>query len=239
VLAELARSCGYQVEVEPRFPSIVEMRFDRATGEFGRHIQPSPLAHGDLLLVRGSTRLLIDVTVPRPTTLTLLNRGSTNSGAHLIPLVAATLAEKHKHTTYDAECSKHGWKMVPFALESLGAKGTEATQLLKRMSAHSTDLSPAAFLLHADRMLSSALQVGNAHVATQGASDLLLHAYRVSCGLTGAAGSSNTHTTPGRYQQRRAEQEAAVAASTADGLGSIVHADYCCARAGVRTGMAA
>jgi hypothetical protein len=90
-------------------------------------------------------------------------------------------------------------------------------------------------------MLSSALQAGNAHVATQGASDLLLHAYRVSCGLGGgAAGSSSMHAGPGRYQQRRAEQEAAaVAASVADGLGSIVHADYCSARAGVRTGMAA
>jgi hypothetical protein len=63
----LARSYGYQVEVEPRFPSIVEMRFDHTTGEYGRHVQPSPLAHGDLLFVRGSTRLLIDVTVARPT----------------------------------------------------------------------------------------------------------------------------------------------------------------------------
>jgi hypothetical protein len=188
VLAELARSCGYQVEVEPRFPSIAEMRFDRTTGEYGRHVQPSPLAHGDLLLVRGSTRLLIDVTVARPTTLTLLSRGSASSGAHLQPLVAATLAEKHKHVTYDAECSKHGWKLVPFALESLGSKGTEAAQLLHRMAAHLTDLSPAVFLLHADRMLSAALQAGNAHVSTQGASDLLLHAYRVSCGFSGASG---------------------------------------------------
>ncbi|MDR3549400.1 MAG: hypothetical protein P4M11_14235 [Candidatus Pacebacteria bacterium] len=69
-------------------------------------------------------------------------------------------AEKRKHDMYDAECAKHGWKLVPSALESLGAKGTEATRLLKRISAHSVDHSPAAFLLHTDRLLSSALQGG-------------------------------------------------------------------------------
>ncbi|MDR3571765.1 MAG: hypothetical protein P4L81_06265, partial [Candidatus Pacebacteria bacterium] len=68
--------------------------------------------------------------------------------------------------------------LVPFALESLGAKGTEATQLLQRLSAHSVDRSLAAFLAHADRMLSSALQVGNAHVASQGVADMLLQSYR-------------------------------------------------------------
>jgi hypothetical protein len=89
-------------------------------------------------------------------------------------------------------------------------------------------------------MLSSALQAGNVHVATQGAGDLLLHTYRVSCGRSGPAGSSSMHNGPGRYQQRRAEQEVAAAvASAADGLGSIVHADYCSARAGVRTERAA
>ena len=34
---------------------------------------------------------------------------------------------------YDAECLKHGWKLVPFVMESLGAKGTEARQLLQRV----------------------------------------------------------------------------------------------------------
>ena len=67
---------------------------------------------------------------------------------------------------------------MPFALESLSAKGTEATQLLQRMSAHSVDRSPAAFLARADRMLSLALQAGNAHVASQGVADMLLQSYR-------------------------------------------------------------
>ena len=49
---------------------------------------------------------LIDVTVARPTTLTLL-RGPASTGSHLQPLAAAAQAEKRKHDTYDAECSKH------------------------------------------------------------------------------------------------------------------------------------
>lgn len=230
VLAELARSCGYHVEVEPRFPATVETRLDTVTGEHV-HSVSKLLAHGDLLLVRGNTRQLIDVTVVRPTTLTLL-RGPASTGAHLQPLVAAAAAEKRKHGSYDVECAKHGWKLVPFALESLGAKGGEATQLLQRMAAHAIGRSPADFLLHADRMLSAALQTGNAHVSTQGATDLLLHAYRRGEGQASAAG----HRGPGRHQQRRVDRE--LREPSESGLGAIVHADYRCARVGVR-GMAA
>ena len=115
VLADLARSCGYHFEVEPRFPATIEMRLDPTTGKRVSCATRPPLIHGDLLLVRHNVRQLIDVTVVRPTTLTLL-RGPTATGAHLQPLVAATQAEKRKHMAYDSECAKHGWKMVPFAL---------------------------------------------------------------------------------------------------------------------------
>ena len=225
VLAELARSCGFHVEVEPRFPATVETRFDAATGA---HVQSvtKPLAHGDLLLVRGNSRQLIDVTVVRPTTLTLL-RGPARTGAHLQPLVAAAAAEKRKHDSYDAECAKHGWKLVPFALESLGAKGSEAAQLLQRMAAHAIGRDPAAFLAHADRMLSAALQAGNAAVSTQGAAGLLLHAYR-----RGEGHASAVSRGPGRHQQRRSARELRERPDA--GLGAIVHADYRCARVGVR-----
>jgi hypothetical protein len=225
VLAELARSCGYRVEVEPRFPVAVSTRYDPATGQHVHCVSKTD-EHGDLLLVRGSTRQLIDVTVARPTTLTLMH-GPASTGAHLQPLVAAAQAEKRKHGTYDAECSKHGWKLVPFTLESLGAKGAEATQLLKRMSAHSLDKSPAAFLEHADRMLSAALQAGNACVAIRGAADLLLHSYR-------AASTDGVHRGPGRRQLRRAASAQSADAAATNGFGCIVHADYCSARIGTR-----
>ena len=217
VLAGLARSCGYLVEVEPRFPATIEVQLDPSTGERVSHATKPPLIHGDLLLIRHNVRLLVDVTVARPTTLTLL-RGSASNGAHLQPLEQA---ETRKHATYDSECAKHGWKMVPFAMESLGAKGKEATRLLQQMSAHCRDMSPTAFLAHADRMLSCALQAGNADVSAQGAADLLLHAYR-----------DHLHSTrgPGVNQLRRtasADREKA-----AEGFGAIVHADYRSARIG-------
>ena len=136
------------------------MQLDPTTGERVSHATKPPLIHGNLLLVRHNVRLLVGVTVARPTTLTLL-RGSARNGAHLQPLVAAAQAEKRKHADYDSECAKHGWKMVPFALESLGPKGKEATRLLQQMSAHCRDMSRTAFLAHADRMLSFALQVGD------------------------------------------------------------------------------
>jgi hypothetical protein len=96
----------------------------------------------------------------------------------MIPLVTASRAEKAKHTSYDAECAKQGWKLVPFALESYGAKGKAAEQLLQRMSSHSIDRSPESFLLHAESVLSVALQTGNASVSSAGTADLHFQAYR-------------------------------------------------------------
>jgi len=232
VLAQLARECGYHTEIEPRFPSRVESRLDAATGQLIQHAF-QPQIHADLLLIRDNTRQLIDVSVVRPTTLTML-RGSAAGGSHLQPLVAAADAEKLKHATYDAECAKHGWKLVPFVLESLGAKGSEAARLLQRMSANAIDKSPAAFLAHADRMLSCALQTGNAGVASQGTADMLLHAYRTGGGGSDCAPSHiGNGRGPGRNQLHRAAA-AATAEFDAHGFGSIVHADYRSARCGVR-----
>ena len=192
--------------------------------------------------MRGNTCQLIDVTVVRPTTLTLLQRGSATNGAHLRPLVAARHAERRKHQTYDAECARHQWRLVPFALESLGAKGTEATQLLQRMAAHSLDLSPQAFLLHATRRLSITLQSGNAGIAVQGTTDLLLQQFGGGAGhhevdLPLTSSTLSPGRGPGRNHRRRAAvAEAAAAAVTrtapAEQFSSVVHADYHSARTG-------
>ena len=69
------------------------MRLDESTRHLVQHIDKTNL-RGDLLLVRNNVRQLIDVTVVRPTTLTLLTHGSTNGGSHIVPLVAASQAEK-------------------------------------------------------------------------------------------------------------------------------------------------
>lgn len=227
LLAQLARDCGYHVEVEPRFPTTVQLIRDAATGRVQQRVS-APQAHGDLLLIRDNTRQLIDVTVVRPTTLTRMG-GPAAGGAHMQPLIAAAEAEQVKHASYDAECAKHGWKLVPFALESLGAKGSEATQLLQRMSAHSVDKSPAAFLQHADRMLSCALQSGNAGVSAQGTGDMLLRGYR-----QGAGDHAPSFVAAGRGPGRNHQRRAAAQLNATMGFGAIVHGDYRSARCGVR-----
>ncbi|MDR3446587.1 reverse transcriptase domain-containing protein [Dyella sp.] len=225
VVAGLARSCGYCVEVEPHFPYAPEVTYDPAIGAVTTSFS-RPNIRGDLLLIRDNTRTLVDVTITRPTTMTQLTRGAATTGAHARPLVAAAQAEQQKHQKYDAECARHQWKLVPFVLETYGAKGTEARQLLERMSAHCTDRSPSEFLAHADRLLSIALQTGNALVASQGAAGLLLREYHT------ATAALSSRRGPGVYQRRRV----AVASRANHGHGrcsDILHAHYRSARIGV------
>lgn len=183
-LAELARSCGYHVEIEPHFPQPVEYRLNSITGSMERCTVEQPAIRGNLLLLRNGRRLLLDVTVVRPTSRKWLKHGATRahetSGAHMQPLVAAADAEAHKLQTYSAACQRAGWTMVPFALESYGGKGKQAARLLQQMAAHALDKSPEAFLLHAERVLSVALQMGNAGVVGQGTAELHLQTARRS-----------------------------------------------------------
>ena len=234
VLAELARSCGYHVEVEPHFPSTIVTRLDPTTGRPTQTVSHTN-ERGDLLLLKNNVRLLIDVTVVRPTTLTHRQRGTSTAGTHMQPLAAARNAEYRKHRTYDAECARHGWKMIPFVLESYGAKGREASSLLDRMANESTDdeKSAGAFLTEANRRLSVALQVGNAHVSSQGTADLHHHAYRLSDAAPSSSSSSSLTRGAGVYQRRR--NAASLATNGDAAIGDITRADYRCARIGVRT----
>jgi hypothetical protein len=213
----------------------VEYRLNAQTGRFERWaIQEQE--HGDLLLVRHGTRQLIDVTVVRPTTLTLLQRGAAATGSHMKPLVAADDAERLKLAKYTAECQRAGWTMVPFALESYGAKGKSATRLLQRMAAHSLDRSPEAFLAHADRVLSVALQVGNAGIAGQGTAELHLQTYRRGR-LTDemATGGTRSATRSAHKQTRNAAHASAPAIRGGQlELGAVLHGDYHSARVGAR-----
>ena len=63
----------------------------------------------------------------------------------LVCWMAAFLKQLGEKAT--AECTKHGWKLVPFAVERLGAtnQGTEAARLLQHSAAHSTVQPPVAF----------------------------------------------------------------------------------------------
>lgn len=247
--AELARSCGYHVEIEPAFPATVSFVHQTATDDESNsddamehtstpHAQQS-LARGDLLLTRHNNVILIDVTVVRPTSLTNLvhhSRGSID-GPHMHPLFAAHDAEKHKHKTYDAECAKHGWKFVACAMESYGAKGDEAVQLLEEMSAHCINRSPSDFLAHADRMLSVALQTGNARISAYGTAAMHMHAQRHSGDLyaTHSAGRRSTrqHARALRNVDPKHASHSNNSRTIDSELCNIVHAQYHSARVGV------
>ena len=233
VLAELARQCNYHVEVEPDFPPRLESHYNVSTGE--STITPANQVdiRGDLLLIRDNTRQLIDVTVARPTSMTHLSQSETSiNGAHLHPLIAATEAEKYKHRKYDQECSTHGWKLVPFALESLGGKGKEATQLLQRMSAHCVDRTPNEFLTHANRLLSVTLQRGNAFVSSHGAADLLRREYHQS-NLNSPGRHGRSGVNHQKRMQVRATKNSSSFTSHAD-IRGVIHGNFRSSRIGVR-----
>ena len=125
--------------------------------------------------------------------------------------------------------------MVPFALESSGAKGSQADRL-QQLSAHSLDRSPESFLTHADRVLSVALQVGNAGVAGTGTAELHLQAYR-----RGTRDDQSAAATVGRAPMNRRPTATATAASALRmrmnrgeiQLSSLMHPEYHSARIGV------
>jgi len=150
------------------------------------------------------------------------------------PLVAAQAAEAKKFRLYSAECAHHGWTMIPFALESYGAKGIHATRLLQRMSAHSIDRSPEAFLTHAERVISVALQVGNARVAGEGSAELHLQSYRRGVRGDEHADSADTTGKKKRNSSARSHSPALCVYSGGElDVGSLLHPEYHAARIGV------
>ena len=221
-LAGLARSCGFHVEVEPQFPLVPRVSTAAAAAAANKRQQSDEpdKRRGDLLLLRDNVRLLIDVTVVRPTAPTQL-RAASATGPHLQPLAAAAAAELQKHRKYDSQCAAHGWTLVPFVLETYGAHGTQARQLLQRMAPHAVDHSPEAFLAHATAVLSVALQAGNAHVAAQATAQLYLQQHRRGvAGLTSGVGSG-----PSAMQRKRANAALKESHSSSPlSFGDIAHA---------------
>ena len=118
----------------------------------------------------------------------------------------------------------------------MALQGTLAKQLLQRMAAHSLDRSPEAFLVHAERVLSAALQDGNAAIAGQGTAELHLQTLRRGRLTDELAPAGSSHSP-----RRRRTGSTAVPASpllcVRGGqldLGAVLHAEYHCARVGVR-----
>ena len=142
-VAHAARQAGYSVVYEPPFDSVVATTtsIDPVTGlGFDQEQIFHDTERGDLLLIRGDERLLIDVTIVRPTAPTHLRNPRlkvTKCG-----LACAAAAERAKHAKYDALCKQRRWKMIPFAMESHGAVGESARRLLFKL-ASKVSLPPA------------------------------------------------------------------------------------------------
>jgi len=166
VLQDLAVTAGFTAIREPN-----------------SHVRPEAIAaqanlskeynhHADLLLLRHGMKLYIDVTVTRPTNETMLR--SAPQSVSTKQLYSTRRAAHGKHAKYDEIARVNEYRMVPFAVETYGGIGAEATTLLHTMAAHSTEYSPAEFLTHAHARLSVALQSSNADIAQLGIEQLHL-----------------------------------------------------------------
>ena len=108
----------------------------------------------------------VDVTVAHPCA---LSRG------YVRPLAAASDAENKKFRDYSALALQHGATFIPFALESYGAFGTRAREvmnLLRRAAGNTVLLAadvPGGFPTYATQKIALALQRGNAAIARRGA----------------------------------------------------------------------
>ena len=163
VVIKLARSVGFHATHEPRFPSTLVPTIDPTTNQETTKLDQN-LKHGDILLIHGNKQILIDVSVTRPTGLTHLHTKDMNR----VPKLSAKLTEVRKHRLYDAECAKHGWKLIPFVFESYGGLGREGEKFLLDLAEMSQEESPTEFLADAQNMLSVALQSGNANISVKG-----------------------------------------------------------------------
>ena len=173
-VAALAKSVGFHATIEPSFPAVITTTTHPITNQL-IHSKEKSKDRGDLLLIRGNQVILIDVSVTRPTSTTNLTLTQTKD-VTVQPGIAASIVEQRKHAHYDEECKKHGWKLIPFVLESYGGFGKEASKLLLDM-AELAD-SPLAFIQHARNVVSVALQCGNADISLLGTTQF--HSHKLS-----------------------------------------------------------
>jgi hypothetical protein len=160
-----------------------------AIREPNAHVRPEGIAeqaalskdynrHADLLLLRHDLKLYVDVTVVRPTRASTLHAQARSVST--LPLTATRAPASWKHSKYDEIARVNGYRMVPFVVESYGGIGAEANTLLHTLASHSKELSPQAFLLHAHKRLSVALQSSNANVAQLAMQQFHLHQHQSS-----------------------------------------------------------
>jgi len=136
------------------------------TGE-GTHELMRSDKRGDLLVILGAKRFLVDVTIPRATApSTLADSAMATAGT------CTAAAEKAKRAKYEALCKHRGLTLVPFAIESHGGVGAAARAFLHKLASAICELTTQSFLLDALIRRSVALQRGNALVLRRGMQQL-------------------------------------------------------------------
>ena len=147
LLRDLFHKVTAVVHVEPRLYDVKRLRPDL-----------------DILL--SNQALMLDVAVTHP---------GAPSRKSPKPLAAATDMEHTKNREYRTWAAERGRKFLPFVLESHGAFGKAAEEVLKTLTkaatteATSLGMSPKEFSALARKALSAALQRGNGLVAKMGA----------------------------------------------------------------------
>jgi hypothetical protein len=159
-LERLASAAGYVVQHEPGFAAPVAVGGRQAAAIAGADIVAAGL-RPDCLLIGAHKTVAIDVSVACPTAASYVKAAARTA------LATASVREATKLAKYDALCAEHGWRMVPFVMESYGAFGRRALDFLGTMLAYATEQYQPFELKRARQELAVALQRGNAMVALQ------------------------------------------------------------------------
>ena len=217
-LGELARSVGASVRTDqPTLGEAVVAVIDPITGEGIHELQRSN-KRGDLLVILGAKRFLIDVTVPRATApSTMANPAMATAGA------CTADAEKDKRVKYEALCKHRGLELIPFALESHGGVGPAARAFLNKLASASCDLTAEAFLIDAHIRISVQLQRGNAAVFQRGMQQLRLEQSLMAGGDKAIGGGAPQPASRRRQRRLFNERLAGGAASHQLDVGDAFH----------------
>jgi hypothetical protein len=151
-------------------------------------VEPShfPVARPDLLVFLFDLSFLVDFVISHPSAPSHLAKPA-------VPLKCAAAAEARKSAHYRAHLGSS--TLVPFAMETFGAFGKEATQFVRRLISISRDSvssslpSPPLFA-----SLSVLLQKCNAYILSRG---VVLLCARASHGFSSLRGFSDGFPRPG------------------------------------------
>ena len=133
-----------------------------------------------LSILPGGKHVMVDVTVIHPLGSQQVGRACKTTAA------AAVAAEKRKESQWEEFADRPQYEFVPFALESYGALGPQAVEYVKELgsvASASGRVPKSVFVMNAYKILSCALQKGNARM------------YAMS--LTAVARSVGEHFVPG------------------------------------------